>query len=188
MAIHGWKELYDSDQMSYSWVTIHSVCLSAITMLYCIWMVPETAAATKLDVLTSVMRAASNILSAAGEHWSEARRSRNKLDDLTAATVRWLMDLRPNQRSRPRSRSQSQLPTFSNSHSTVTEMQQFDDLSNLDFPGIDTYINAEDLAVFVGAPDPFATDLSLTMEGMFSQYQPVFDVNSSQVFASSFLS
>ena len=53
----------------------------------------------------------------------------------------------------------------------------FDDWPNLDIPGIDTYINGNDLAVFVGAPDPFSADFSLAMEGMFSQYQPLFDLN-----------
>lgn len=187
-AIQLWKELYDSDRMSYSWVTIHSVCLSAITMLYCIWMIPETAATTKIDVLTSTMRASSNILSAAGEHWSEARRSRNKLDDLTAATIRWLVDLRySNQRSenRGRSRDESLLPTLPNNAAVnAAEQEQFEEWPNFEFPLIDSYINGEDLAVFVGAPDPFATDVSLTMESMFSEYQPLFDFNPQRDFSS----
>ncbi|KAL2408038.1 hypothetical protein ABEF95_014362 [Exophiala dermatitidis] len=186
-AIQLWKELYDSDRMSYSWVTIHSVCLSAITMLYCIWMVRDTAATTRIDVLTSTMRVASNILSAAGEHWSEARRSRNKMDDLTTATIRWLVDLRySNQRSQNRGRShdESPLPTLPNSASiNVSEQEQFKEWPDSGFPLIDSYINGEDLAGFVGAPDPFATDVSLTMESMFSEYQPLFDFNPQRDFS-----
>lgn len=185
-----WKELYDSDRLSYSWITIHSLCLSAITLLYCIWTVPETTTTTKIDVLMRTMQTTSNILSVAGEHWNEARRSRNKLDELTAATIRWLIDLRSTQQYQQnetgRSRSQSQRPVTSNDGSVFDMERDSDNLPGFEFPGLDTYINGDDLAVFVGAPDSFAADLSLTMEGMFSEYQPLFDFNSQQDFAASF--
>lgn len=187
VTIQLWKELYDSDRLSYSWITIHSICLSAITLLYCIWTVPEATTTTKIDVLLGTMQTSSNILSAAGEHWSEARRSRNKLDELTSATIRWLIDVRSNQNETNRSRSQSQRPVLSNNESAFNMDDESNNLPSFDFPGLDTYINGDDLAVFVGAPDSFAADLSLTMEGMFSEYQPLFDFNSQQDFGASFL-
>jgi len=186
-----WKELYDSDRMSYSWITIHSICLSGITLLYCIWMVPETAVAVKIDALTSTMRASSNILSAAGEHWTEARRSRNNLDDLTAATVRWLLDLHATQKTQnwsgPQAHSAASLPNNAAANTGGQPQGRTGGvhLPDLDFPVIGTYINGENLADFVGAPDPFASDFSLTMEGMFSEYQPLFDFSSQQDFGTS---
>ena len=48
--------------------------------------------------------------------------------------------------------------------------------ANPDFPWVDTYINGEDLANLFRTSNTFAADdLSLTMEGMFSEYQPLFD-------------
>lgn len=180
LVIQLWKELYNSDRMSYPWTTIHSLCLSSITMLYCIWMVPEFAASVKIDDFTSTMRSSSNILSVAGEHWTDVRRSRNSLDDLTTATIRWLLDIRLNKTSQ---NSDAAGNGISESQGIGTAAPQnllpdnANDLPEFDFPVIDTYISGEDFALFVGAPDPFSNDFSLTMEGLFSEYQPLFDFN-----------
>lgn len=191
-----WKELYNSDRMSYSWTSIHSICLSAITILYCIWMVKELTASTEIDSLTQTMVAASNLLSAAGEHWIDARRCRNSLNNLTAATVRWLVNLRSaNQPPRPRAADcGAQTDAFTQSatavdgtmvndsytgqqHQTLEEVGDRIEGStfNPDLPWVDTYINGEDLVTLFRAPNSFNADPSLAMEGMFSDYQPLFD-------------
>ena len=189
-----WKELYNSDRMSYSWTSIYSICLSAIIILYCVWMVRELTASTEVDTLTQTMVAASNLLSAAGEHWVDARRCRNSLNNLTAATVRWLVTLRSNQQSRNRAAADCGAQTDSARHveadtavhdrTSLEEQQQPRqanmDISELpvtpDFPWVDTYINGEDLANLFRTSNPSAAeDLSLTMESMFSEYQPLFD-------------
>jgi len=180
IVIQLWKELYCSDRISYPWTTIHSLCLASITMLYCVWMVPEFAASVKIDDFTSTMRSSSNILSAAGEHWTDVRRSRNRLDDLTTATIRWLLDIRLNKTSQSSStvahgiselRATGLAAPQSPLHGNANDLPEFD------FPMIDTYISGEDFASFIGAPDPFSNDFSLTMEGLFSEYQPLFDFN-----------
>lgn len=191
-----WKQLYNSDRMSYSWTSIHSICLSAIIILYSIWMVRELTTSTEIDSLTETMVSASNLLSAAGEHWIDARRCRNSLNNLTAATVRWLITLRSSPQVRGRSGEGDQADTFA--HSATMEMMnetnagqqhvfhhdnddnnqdggRLDGSFNMNFPGVDTYINGEDLANLFNAPNPCAADLSSTMEGMFSDYQPLFD-------------
>lgn len=195
-----WKELYNSDRMSYSWTSIHSICLSAIIILYCIWMVPELSTNTEIDSLTQTMVAASNLLSAAGEHWIDARRCRNSLNNLTAATIRWLVNLRSRQQQpRPAvvvaADCEAQTGSFAQPTTTTVDSMAHDGYSRqqpqvppddgnrleggLSFnpysPWVDTYINGEDLTSLFSTPNPFTTDLSLTLEGMFSDYQPLFD-------------
>lgn len=191
-----WKELYNSDRMSYSWTSIYSICLSAIIILYCVWMVRELTNSTEIDSLTQTMVAASNLLSAAGEHWVDARRCRNSLNNLTTATVRWLVKLRSRQQSLARTAADHGAQTDSDRQPATNSMtvdgilsqqqqqqQPFigngggsDVPTNPEFPWVDTYINGEDLANLFRTSNTFAADdLSLTMEGMFSEYQPLFD-------------
>lgn len=196
-SIRLWTELYNSDRMSYSWTSIHSICLSAIIILYCIWMVRDLTTNTEIDSLTQTMVSASNLLSAAGEHWMDARRCRDSLNNLTAATVRWLVNLRSNQQLlRTRGAAGPGVQTEPYAHpATSMDAMVTDDYTqhqqapseNIngdgmagqsfqgDMPWVDTYINGEDLASLFRAPNPFAADPSLAMEGMFSDYQPLFD-------------
>lgn len=200
-----WKELYEADRMSYSWVTIHSVCLSALTLLYCVWTSHDIAVSTQIDVFTTTMRDASMLLSAAGEYWIEARKSRNRLDALTSATVRWLVDkLRAENSPKPhgnkrrnareKDRRASTTTSFSQDQQGMSDayFQTHDhaaapdqsvhmglnhqinsqqDISN-DF---DTYISNQDLASFLGAPGLLGTDNNILMDGMFTDYQPMFE-------------
>lgn len=191
-SIRLWHRLYELNRMSYSWMSIHRLCLAVVTMLYCIWTVTEIAAETQLDDFFTTMRISSNLLSAAGEHWPEARRSRQTLEELMSATVRWLLDTKSKSASRQRtpardSSSRNRRPlepsqvqpvnTFAPNAEQTLSGDRLPDFTPeaFDIPGIDTYINVEDLANFVGAPSMFATDLSLTMDGMFSDFQPTFD-------------
>jgi hypothetical protein len=93
-SIRLYNQLYKRDLLVYSWVTVHSVFLSTITMLHCIWTVPEVSAQIKLDILMADLKAGSNVLSATGEHWSEAKRSRDVLDELSGTTIRWIIESR----------------------------------------------------------------------------------------------
>ncbi|KAH8665189.1 fungal-specific transcription factor domain-containing protein [Tricladium varicosporioides] len=93
-SIRLYDQLYKDDLLVYSWVTIHSIFLSTITMLHCIWTVPEVSTQVKLDVLVADLKAGSNVLSATGEHWSEAKRSRDVLDELSGTTIRWIIESR----------------------------------------------------------------------------------------------
>ncbi|KAL6886021.1 hypothetical protein GGI43DRAFT_277865 [Trichoderma evansii] len=93
-SIRLYNQLYKRDLLVYSWVTVHSVFLSTITMLHCIWTVPEVSAQIKLEILMADLKAGSNVLSATGEHWSEAKRSRDVLDELSGTTIRWIIESR----------------------------------------------------------------------------------------------
>jgi hypothetical protein len=91
-SIQLYDKLYKRDLMVYSWATVHAIFLATITMLYCIWSVPEVAAQIQLEELMAVLKSGSNVLSATGEHWPEAKRSIPVLDGLSSATIRWIVD------------------------------------------------------------------------------------------------
>lgn len=93
-SIRLYDQLYKRNLLVYSWVTVYSIFLSTITMLSCIWTVPEVSAQIKLDILMADLKAGSNVLSATGEHWPEAKRSRNVLDEISGTTVRWIIESR----------------------------------------------------------------------------------------------
>ena len=99
--IRTFDELYRGNLLPYTWPTVHAMFLGTITMLYCIWNVPSVARSTKLEVLMADLKSASNILSALGEHWVTANRSRELLDELSTTTIRWLIDLEVKQLAPP---------------------------------------------------------------------------------------
>lgn len=84
--------LYKKNLLVHSWVTFHALVLSTITLLYCIKVVPEIARDTEIDVLMGDLSISLSVLSATGEHWSGAKRSRDILDELGRSTIRWLRD------------------------------------------------------------------------------------------------
>lgn len=63
-AIRLLDELYRRDLLTYVWTAVHSVFLATLTMLYCIWTVPHIARDTKLEVLITDLKSASNVLAA----------------------------------------------------------------------------------------------------------------------------
>ncbi|CAG9941050.1 unnamed protein product [Clonostachys rosea f. rosea IK726] len=88
------NRLYRDDLLVYSWVTFHSLLLSIVTMLYCVRAAPSIAATTEPERFMSDVYAGLNILSAAGEYWPGAKRSRNVLDDLAQDVLRWVKEVR----------------------------------------------------------------------------------------------
>jgi hypothetical protein len=87
--------MYRKNCLTHSWFTFYSLVLGTITMIYCIKTVPEVARNTRLDVLMMDLGSAMSMLSATGEHWSGAKRSRDILDELGRSTMRWLQNLPP---------------------------------------------------------------------------------------------
>ncbi|KAB2568690.1 Pyrimidine pathway regulatory protein 1 [Lasiodiplodia theobromae] len=83
--------LYKKDLLVHNWITFHSLIMSIITMFYCIWNVAEIARTTELDVLISDVRVSLSMLSAAGEHWPGAKRSRDILEEISAFIIRRTM-------------------------------------------------------------------------------------------------
>ncbi|KAI1279274.1 fungal-specific transcription factor domain-containing protein [Xylaria sp. FL0933] len=89
-SIHLYKELYKKNLLVHNWITFHSTVLSTITMFYCILSVPSIATTLEVEDFMSNVRAGLNVLSAVGEHYSGAKRSRDILDELAGPISRWL--------------------------------------------------------------------------------------------------
>lgn len=184
-----WTELYKIDRLSYSWTMIHSVCLSALTILYCIWTCPEITRTVKIDTFMSIMRESSVLLSIAGEYWIEARRSRHQLDELVNATTRWLLDKLTSRSDEVdnthRTAYSSPAPVNGRSSQDLNldtgirdaQGQTATELMSIETSGgvFDNYINNEDLLTFLGPPDPFMRDSESSFDGLFIDYQPLFD-------------
>ncbi|KAI1809644.1 hypothetical protein GGS20DRAFT_595850 [Poronia punctata] len=84
------NELYKSNLLVHNWITFYNIVLSTITMFYCILSVPGIATTLEVDEFASNVRASLSVLSAVGEHWSGAKRSRDILDELAGPISRWL--------------------------------------------------------------------------------------------------
>ncbi|CAJ0553297.1 Ff.00g118090.m01.CDS01 [Fusarium sp. VM40] len=85
-------QLYKKDLLVHSWTTFHGLVLSTITLLYCIKVVPEITRSTEVDVLMASLSISLSVLSATGEHWSGAKRSRDILDELGKSTIRYVRE------------------------------------------------------------------------------------------------
>ncbi|KAI5244477.1 hypothetical protein E4T43_03741 [Aureobasidium subglaciale] len=93
-AVRLYHELYVDNLLAFSWTSYHSIMMSTVTVFFCIWTCPAVTQEARIDELVSDLRAASNILSATGEHWPGAKRSRDILDELSHRTISWIMDRR----------------------------------------------------------------------------------------------
>ncbi|UZP43599.1 hypothetical protein NXS19_011411 [Fusarium pseudograminearum] len=91
-SIQLFDQLYKKNLLVHSWTTFHGLVLSTITLLYCIKVVPDIARATEVDALMADLSISLSVLSATGEHWSGAKRSRDILDELGKSTIRHLND------------------------------------------------------------------------------------------------
>lgn len=90
-AIKQFRELYAKDMLVYNWSTCHAVILHAFCLIYCVTTVAQLRAEASAETLLTSIRAASDILSATGEYWAGAKRSRDLLNELASRTL--LQDL-----------------------------------------------------------------------------------------------
>ncbi|KAL2069801.1 hypothetical protein VTL71DRAFT_14480 [Oculimacula yallundae] len=91
-AIRTFEKLYRGDLLVFNWQTLHSIFLATVTMLYCTWTVPSVTRSTNVETLMKDLKTSSNVLSALAEHFLDASRGRDMLDELSSATLRWIMD------------------------------------------------------------------------------------------------
>jgi len=86
-AIKLFRDLYARDMLVYNWSTCHAVILHAFCLIYCVSTVTQLRAETSAETLLTSIRAASDILSATGEYWAGAKRSRDLLNELASRTL-----------------------------------------------------------------------------------------------------
>jgi hypothetical protein len=192
--IRNFDELYHKNFLPYTWPTVHSVFLATISMLYCIWHVPSITRATQLDTLMADLKSASGVLSALGEHWFSAKRSRDLLDELSQTTIRWMIDLEHKEKH-PATQMVSEaqatsgtgiLPMASatNNDGKVTQVQIIEEQLVNAAPFLDVILNSEPSASmlsFLDETNP-TFDIDSIMQGVFNDYyQP--DIEFGQGFA-----
>ena len=81
-AIKLFRDLYARDMLVYNWGSCHAVILHAFCLIYCVSTVTQLRTETSEEALRTSIRAASDILSATGEYWAGAKRSRDLLNEL----------------------------------------------------------------------------------------------------------
>ena len=86
-AIKLFRDLYTRDMLVYNWSTCHAVILHAFCLIYCVSTVTQVRAETSTETLLASVRAASDVLSATGEYWAGAKRSRDLLNELASRTL-----------------------------------------------------------------------------------------------------
>ncbi len=83
-----YHKLYATSTLQYSWLSINSLFLCVIIMFYCVWAPDGVADEVDIEMLARALRFASDVLSATGEYWPAAKRSRDVLDRVSTATLR----------------------------------------------------------------------------------------------------
>ena len=83
-----YHKLYAMSILQYSWLSINSLSLCVIVMFYCVWAPQGLADEVDFESLMRALRFTSDVLSALGEYWPEAKRSRDVLDRISTATMR----------------------------------------------------------------------------------------------------
>lgn len=80
-------------------------------MFYCIWAPNGVADEVDFDDLMRALKSASDVLSATGEYWPEAKRSRDVLDRISMATMRPFTQSVNQDRPLARLRSADEVPS-----------------------------------------------------------------------------
>ncbi|PLB49626.1 hypothetical protein P170DRAFT_510151 [Aspergillus steynii IBT 23096] len=83
-----YHQLYSANSLHYGGISVHSLFLCVMVMFYCVWTPQGIAEEADLDSLMRALKASSDVLSAMGEYWPEAKRSRDVLDRVLMATIR----------------------------------------------------------------------------------------------------
>ncbi|KAJ5385614.1 hypothetical protein N7517_003525 [Penicillium concentricum] len=92
--LRGVGELYRQEALLYSRLIVHSVFLSTLIMLHCLWRLPHVASEVQIDEVVADTSISLNILSSIGEYWAEAKRARDCIHELSGATVQRLIRMR----------------------------------------------------------------------------------------------
>lgn len=92
--LRGFGELYRQEALLYSRLIVHSIFLSTLIMLHCLWRFPQIASHVQIDEVAADSSISLNILSSIGEYWAEARRARDCIHELSSATIQRLVKMR----------------------------------------------------------------------------------------------
>lgn len=108
--LRGFGELYRQEALLYSRLIVHSIFLATLVMLHSIWKLPEIASQVQIDDVVADTAISLNILSSIGEYWTEAKRARDCIHELSNATIQRLIKVRSLDKSPRLTRAQQQNP------------------------------------------------------------------------------
>ncbi|KAH7397706.1 fungal-specific transcription factor domain-containing protein [Cadophora sp. MPI-SDFR-AT-0126] len=193
--IRTFDQLYRGDLLVFTWQTLHSIFLATVTMLYCTWSVPSVTRDTSVETLMMDLNTSSSVLSALAEHFVDARRGRNILDELSSVTIRWIMD-EHGKRARIGQMSQSITTPKNGPHDYGAEsghdkggqsptieanIAQLNGEPSLPTQSFDDFFTSESWESLFGISDdpgvPFQIDT--IMQGVFNDFQPEFEFGQS---------
>lgn len=129
-----YEHLYRQDLIIYDWITLHGIVLATITMMYCLRTAKNLAQNTEAEDFIGDISISLSVLSATGEHWASAKRSREVLDDLARSTLSWLKLVKTTAGNIVDASQDSAiggsdvLPALPNSLNCATEVQTFESL------------------------------------------------------------
>ncbi|CAL5866833.1 uncharacterized protein PFLUO_LOCUS1044 [Penicillium psychrofluorescens] len=92
--VRGFGELYRQEALLYSRLIVHSLFLSTLIMLHALWRLPQIASRVQIDEVVADTGISLNILSSIGEYWTEAKRARDCIHELTGVTIQRLVKVR----------------------------------------------------------------------------------------------
>lgn len=119
--LRGFGELYRQEALLYSRLIVHSIFLGTLIMLHSIWRLPQIASQVHIDDVVADTGIGLNILSSIGEYWTEAKRARDCIHELSGATIQRLIKLRSLDKSPRATRSQPQNTTQAQPGNMVAE-------------------------------------------------------------------
>ncbi|KAJ5096579.1 hypothetical protein N7456_007300 [Penicillium angulare] len=132
--LRGFDELYKQESLLYSRLVVHSIFLSTLIMIHCLWRIPQIASEVRIDDVVADTSVSLNILSSIGEYWSEAKRARDCIHELSSATVQHLIKNRGlDKRDRRRGPSGSSVPTIARDITLRSTDTTENAIENLDY-------------------------------------------------------
>lgn len=108
--LRGFGELYRQEALLYSRLIVHSIFLSTLIMLHTIWRLSSVASQVHIDDVVADTGISLNILSSIGEYWTEAKRARDCIHELSGATIQRLIKSRNIDKSPRATRAQPSNP------------------------------------------------------------------------------
>jgi hypothetical protein len=85
-------ELYKGEALLYSRLILHSIFFGSLVMVHCLWKLPSAANQFRIDEPMNNFNISLKILSSIGEHWAEANRARDCVDELSKVTIQRLLN------------------------------------------------------------------------------------------------
>lgn len=82
-----YSDLHRFSKLTNSWLTAHTVFVSGITFVYCLWVQPQTKSQTTLEAFTSNAAACTALLRFLGKTWTVAADAVEKFDRLVQMTA-----------------------------------------------------------------------------------------------------